>query len=710
MRRTTELPLLLAPAGGEEAFLAAVSAGADAIYLGGSAYNARAYAENFSEETLARCVKLAHAHGIKVHVTMNTLLTDRELPDALAWAGRLWRMGVDALIVADMGLCTCMRACFPAFALHASTQMSIHSSAGAEEISDLGFEVVVTARELDRENLAAVIRRAPSLAEGFVHGALCVSYSGQCLFSSVVGGRSGNRGECAQPCRLPFGHGYPLSLKDMSLASHIPALIEDGVACLKIEGRMKSPSYVWGVAKIYRRLLDERRAATEEEKATLARIFSRDGHTDGYYTGQRASMTGIRREEDKRDSQTAEETIPPPRAVSLTAECRMMTGEPSMLTLTDPQGHRVCVYGETPSPAIRAPLTASSVTERLCKMGGTPYVLSPEKVTLTLDEGLNLSPAAINALRRAAVEALTDPNREEITPRMPVPPTHPFDGADTTALFMRGDVWDDLGEEDRRTFDVAFVPLREYAHRQHKPKGVWLPPVIFDSEEESILAMLSDARAAGATHALCGNPAQVKYAREAGLTVIGDHRLNITNLYAADYWARHGVSDAVLSPELTPPQMRDIGGRAIVYGRIPLMLTERCYASADGTCTNCKEACHNATLTDRRGVVFPLMRLPEHRNLILNSLPTYMGDKREDIPHGVRAHMIFSTEDANTCSAVIRAWKAGASLDCAVRRFVRSGEGMGNKETPVKQGATSTENKKTFNKKRKSSPPRRGNR
>ncbi len=691
MIRKTDKPILLAPAGGEEAFLAALAAGADAIYLGGSGYNARAFAKNFDEETLARCITLAHARGVQVHVTMNTLLSDRELEGALAWATRVWHAGADAIICADLGLIRLLREHLPDMPLHASTQLSVHSSAGAEELSDLGFEVVVAAREVDRDNLTAMCRRAPTEIESFVHGALCVSHSGQCLFSSLVGGRSGNRGECAQPCRLPFQNGYALSLKDMSLASHITDVVDAGVGCLKIEGRMKSPAYVWGVAKIYRQLLDENRNADNAEKDALARIFSRDGHTDGYFTKQLADMTGVRREEDKADSRRMEEDVPPPAPIPLCAVCRIVTGEKISLTLRTPYGKEATATGDLPEAARSAPMTRAGVCERLAKMGGTPYVLSPDNIELTLGEGLNVSPAALNVLRRSAVEGLTTLGREEILPPTVAAESGFEEGPELTALFMRGDVWDTLPQNDKDLFDIAFVPLWEYEKLNAPPRGVWLPPVIFDDEEGDVLAQLRRAKNGGATHALCGNPAQVRYAREAGLVPLGDFRLNITNAYAAAYWKRHGVADAVLSPELTAPQMRDIGGRAVVYGRIPLMLTERCYASRRGTPTGCREACATAGLTDRYGVTFPILRVPRHRNLILNSLPTYMGDRKGDIPPCVRAHMIFTTESPRECREVIHAWRQGVGLPLETRRFAKptvSASRHVDKEKPRKQGTT----------------------
>lgn len=309
MKRKTALPELLAPAGSFEALLAAVEGGADAVYFGGRAMNARAFAKNFDGEETARAIDYLHLHGRRAYVTLNTLLSTRELEGALEYAAELYRLGVDALIVADLGLMRLLRREIPRLELHASTQASVHSSAGADLLFDeLGVSRVVLARELSLENIRSAVDHAKPEIEIFLHGALCVSHSGQCLFSSLVGGRSGNRGACAQPCRLPYGGSYPLSLRDLCLAEHIPALIDSGVSSLKIEGRMKSPTYVHGVSRIYRRLLDEGRGARQNELAELARLFSRGGFTDRYLSGRHDKpMTGIRSEQDKAESQRLSE-------------------------------------------------------------------------------------------------------------------------------------------------------------------------------------------------------------------------------------------------------------------------------------------------------------------------------------------------------------------------------------------------------------------
>lgn len=666
MRRKDKLPELLAPAGSEEAFLAALAAGADAIYLGGKAFNARAFAENFDDETLARCVALAHAGGTRVYVTLNTLLYAPELAAATEYAVRLCRMGVDALIVADMGLADHLHRHLPGAELHASTQLSLHSTSGAKEVADLGFTQVVAARELPKDEIVRLVAGAPETVEIFLHGALCVSHSGQCLFSSQVGGRSGNRGACAQPCRLPYNGGkYILSLKDLSLAGHIPELIEAGVATLKIEGRMKSADYVGRVTAIYRRLLDEGRCATADEMRELERIFSRSGFTDGYFTGRLdTGMTGIRSERDKEESRAGAGALPPLRKIPLKAEAILTAGAPARLTLYTPQGKCATAVGETPAPARSAPLSAAGVCERLAKLGNTPFSLAPEDVTLTLGEGLNLSPAALNALRREAVVQLLDTTRKlpDIPAPAIIPP--PFAPLGRTALFCDAVQYDAVRAVYPDVFSLVFLPLWQWDKAAEKPRGVWLPPVIFDGEEPEIRQHLDDAARHGATHALAGNPAQVRIIREAGLTPVGDFRLNVLNPTAAAYYARHGVVSTVLSPELTLSGMRDIGGQTIAYGRVPLMLTERCYMKPIGGCAQCGKV----ALTDRRGIAFPILRLPPHRNLILNSVPTYLGDRQEQIPPGVGEHFLFTSETPAECREVLSHYLAGEALSCAVCR------------------------------------------
>ena len=313
------MPFLLSPAGSMPALRAAVDAGADEVYLGGPVFNARMNAGNFDRETLVSAASLCRRNGVRLHITLNTLIRDREFASAMEYVGFLAReVRPDAIIIQDLGLAAQIRREYPSLALHASTQLRIHSYLDAEFLKDFGFTRAVLARELPEEDIKAFAAAVPE-TEIFVHGALCVSESGGCLMSSVIGGRSGNRGECAQPCRLPCGNGYALSLKDLCLADRMDSVLESGVTSLKIEGRMKSPDYVYAVTSVYRRLIDEHRNATEMELRFVADVFSRGGFTSGYYDGRiDDSMFGFRSERDKK--RTAAVTVTrapayPPRAL-----------------------------------------------------------------------------------------------------------------------------------------------------------------------------------------------------------------------------------------------------------------------------------------------------------------------------------------------------------------------------------------------------------
>lgn len=673
MKRLSPLPELLAPAGSPEALRAAVSAGADAVYLGGAAFHARANAVNFAGQAMADAIAYCHAYGVKVYVTLNTLLYDRELEGFLAYAADLYRWGADAAIVADRGAMRRLSRYIPGLPLHASTQASAHSLSGVCELADLGAARVVLARELPLADIRTAVAEGPVEIEVFLHGALCVSYSGQCLFSSLVGGRSGNRGECAQPCRLPYNGGYPISLKDLSLAAHIPALLESGVASLKIEGRMKSAAYVYGVTSIYRRLLDERRPATQGENERLRELFSRSGFTDGYFAGRPAQpMTGTRSAADKAESRALAAPVLPERKVALHGSAVLESGRPATLTLCTADGRTAVAEGEIPAPAIHAPVTEAGLAERLCRMGGTPFSLAPKDLRITLAPGLNLSPGAINALRRQALAALTAPAAERAAFMLPAGAGRPQKAPPAekplrTALFYSyrqadaAAAWLPL-------FDIYFLPLDEWQKAAALPSGIYVPPIVQDHEWEAVRVSLQHAYEAGIRYALCGHAGLVKTLREIGFLVMGDFRLNITNRESAALWRARGLVGGVLSPELALPQLRDIGwGSALVYGRIPLMLTERCFIKEGFGCAQCG----HAALADRRKARFPLMREYPHRNLICNSLPTYMGDKKAALAAivPVGEHFIFTVENEKEVANALHCYATAAPLGGMVRRI-----------------------------------------
>ncbi len=676
------LPELLCPAGSPESLDAAIEGGADAVYLGGASFNARMNAKNFGGDALRSAVLRAHRFGVKVYLTLNTLATDRELSAFVDAAREALLAGVDALIVADLGGAMAIRRAFPTAELHASTQMSGHSLSMAKQLASLGFTRMVVARETSSADLSYLVKDSPIEIEMFVHGALCVSHSGQCLFSSIVGGRSGNRGECAQPCRLPYtcadckkrGQAYPLSLKDLSLASHVPELIGLGVSSLKIEGRMKSPEYVRDTARIWRRLLDECRAATPEELRALADAFSRGGFTDGYYTEQiDRRMLGIRSDADKSISRELAPFTGLTRRIPLSLSARILVDEPTLLTLSD-GSKTVTVTGEPPLAAINAPLTRETVERNLSKFGGTSYAV--DSLSLELGEGLMLPISRLNDLRRRALAALEEQTNAASPEECPLHLRKP-QGKRTdrhTAYFYRSEQISPLAKE---YFDVRFLPLHRFTPDAN---GVALPPVIFDGDLPRVETMLADAVKRGARYALIGNLGHLEAAKRAGLTPVGDFRLNVTNQESLCEWEALGVSSLILSPELTLPQLRDVGGdtAAIVYGRIPLMTLEKCAIKELADCQAC--SCDRVTITDRRGFLFPILREWEHRNVIYNSLPTNMSDRREQLTRaGLTArHFIFSVEKADEVDTVIRAFSSGNPLTGPVRRI---NEGSGIQKT-----------------------------
>ena len=667
------LPELLCPAGTEESLRAAIEGGADAVYLGGTQMNARIFAGNFDPTALREAVKLAHIHGVKVYLTLNTLVTDRELSEYLEAALDASRAGVDALIVADLGGAALIHRAIPEMELHASTQMSGHNSLMGAELKKLGFSRMVAAREISETDLRLLLEQSPIETELFVHGALCVSHSGQCLFSSLVGGRSGNRGACAQPCRLPYtcesrgkrGESYPLSLKDLSLAAHVPALIEMGVSSLKIEGRMKSPEYVYDTARIWRQLLDEKRAATEAEVRHMAETFSRSGFTDGYFTQRiNGSMLGIRRESDKQISRERDAFAGLQKKVPVFVECQLTDGKPASLTLSA-NGKQVTVLGDLPMAARTAPMDRESVLRSLCRFGGTSFEVA--KASAEVGEGLMMPVSRLNDLRRRGVEALESqfalPRRGECEAR-PVAPTQNRVCL-KTARFYRAE---QITAAARAYFDRLFLPLHQY---DPIADGVVLPPVIFDGKKAEIVSALERAKAAGAVYAIVGNLGHLSLARDAGLIPLGDFRLNVTNGESVAFWERMGLEEVLLSPELTLPQMRDVGGNtsAVVYGRIPLMILEKCVGKELADC----KACQSGTLrmVDRKGVSFPILREWEHRSVVCNGIPTVMSDKEEQLLRAglSNRHFLFTDETAEQVDAVIEAYRLGKPVEGVVRRM-----------------------------------------
>ncbi len=685
---TTEL---LAPAGGREALVAAVQSGADAVYMGFGAFNARRSARNFSDEDFRTAVSYCHLRGVKVYLTLNTLVTDRELP-LLADAARVASAcGVDAILVQDWGVLATLQKIIPDVPLHASTQMSLHTLSGVEESARLGMTRAVLARELSSGEIAEICQKSPIEIETFVHGALCMCYSGQCEMSAVIGRRSGNRGACAQPCRLPYGfsgkaNAHPLSLKDACLAPFVPEMQDMGVACLKIEGRMKRPEYVAAVTEIYARLLREHRAPTRDEQKKLALAFSRDGFTEGYYRGARGrEMFGTRPEnarwpEDWFGELRARYEKEDLRLVPLTFDCTIRAGEPMRLTAADPDGHTLTVTGNVPEAARNRALTAEEVEARLKKTGGTAFTV--DFCAVTLDDGLAVSAGALNALRREALsqmEALRTAAPERRAFGF-VPPTTVKNSAEKPLLTVSLHRAAQLSEAlialspARVYLPVELLPQLDLAPYRGRTEFFALLPRIYRTQDEPILrALLEDGVKKGVTGVSIANLGHLSLVRGLDITLHGDWALNVYNSAALSFWKKEGLSSACASFELRDAQLRDLSKclpcEAIVYGRLPLMVTENCLNANESGCRYFQErpasvpadgACASAPeLTDRRGEHFPVLRAWGCRSEIENGKILYLADKARDWQSlGLRyACLRFTTESPEDCVQMLRAYQ-----------------------------------------------------
>ena len=688
---TTEL---LAPAGGQEALVAAVQSGADAVYMGFGAFNARRNARNFSDEEFRAAVSYCHLRGVKVYLTLNTLVTDRELPLLAEEARVASACGVDAILVQDWGVLDTLRALIPDVPLHASTQMSLHTLSGVKESARLGMTRAVLARELSREEIAEICEKSPIEIETFVHGALCMCYSGQCEMSAVIGRRSGNRGACAQPCRLPYGfsgkaNAHPLSLKDACLAPFVPEMQDAGVACLKIEGRMKRPEYVAAVTEIYARLLREHRAPTKDEQKKLALAFSRDGFTEGYYRGARGrGMFGTRPEnakwpEDWFGELRARYEKEDQRLVPLTFDCTIRAGEAMRLRAGDADGHTVTVTGSVPEAARNRALTAEEVEVRLKKTGGTAF--SVFSCVVSLDDGLAVSAGALNALRREALSQME-------TLRTAVPERRAFgfapgkavkNSAEKPLLTVSLHRLAQLSEElialapARVYLPIELLPQLDLAPYRGRTEFFALLPRIYRTQDEPILrALLEDGVKKGVTGVSIANLGHLSLVRGLGVTLHGDWALNVYNSAALSFWKKEGLASACASFELRDAQLRDLQKalpcEAIVYGRLPLMITENCLNANESGCRYFKErpvsvpadgACASAPeLTDRRGEHFPVLRAWGCRSEIENGKILYLADKARDWQSlGLRyACLRFTTESPEDCVQMLRAYQGEA--------------------------------------------------
>lgn len=673
---------LLAPAGSLEALKAAVYAGADAVYFGGGGFNARAFAKNFDGNDLKEAFELCRCYGVKAYITLNTVLTDKELPQAIDFATELEALyKPDAYIVQDLGLITELKAKLPGIPLHASTQMQLHSSLSVAAAKRLGLERIVFARELSREDMQAVTA-ADIEVELFVHGALCVCQSGGCLMSSFIGGRSGNRGRCAQPCRQSYNGRYPLSLKDMCYASHIPELCAMGVDSLKIEGRMKSPQYVYETVRIYRALLDECRPATQSELERLSALFSRSGFSDGYYTASPSkAMFGIRTETDKESTRSLSVDIKEKKLpVKIKASfCK----DRDAYICAECGGAKAETYGSQPLAAKTAPLTVEALSERLAKTGNTFFTVSD--CSLSVDDGLMLPVSAINQMRRDVLEALKQRLVESNTPFRgealipsdifvkqkplckPQTAVARFEGHMPTAKALETA----LSVCDRVDLPL-WLPLPQAA--EPSKISLVLPRAVFDRDTDGIKKLIAQAYARGIRQLTVPGLGMLPLCD--GFVIHGDYTLNVTNSVTARRLLSLGFDTVTVSPEVMPTAITDVttDTEYIAYGNTPLMHTEACIISNASACTG-GGTCHSV-LKDKTGAEFPIMREYGHRNTLYNSVPTYLLDKRNNLKGVSSLVLMFTVESEKEILEVLKAYQAEAMPQKPITRaaFKRSKE------------------------------------
>ena len=680
---------LLSPAGSIESLRAAVQNGADAVYMGGAMFNARRNAKNFDDAQMERAIAYCRLRGVKTYITMNTLLFDRELEDALKYAGFLYNAGADALIVQDLGLVKLLASELGKLPIHASTQMAVHNADGAERCRQLGITRVVLSRETSLERISEISARNTGVElEAFAHGALCMSFSGECLYSSMAGERSGNRGMCAQPCRkrasvlgMPGDRDYCLSPSDMCMLDNIDAMRRAGISCIKLEGRMKRPEYVAAVTRAYRTAIDGGRSAvTNDMRSDVEGIFSR-GFSSAYYFGDdvrtdaRASETTdaalLRRVSESFEADT--------RKLPVTAELYIARGEPVRLTLR--QGDAAAsVAGGVPQAA-KKPQSAELYERQLKKLGDTPFVL--ESAFTAADENAFVSVGELNAIRRCAVtklEELLTEKRDCGTLKAPKPENlgerqeMPLISARVRTL--GGARAAKKGGADEIIIDpIRYEPeaLEEFGRIKQGVRLLLALPVAVMGDEFS--TRLRELASCGIFDGIeINNISQLEMCRDAGYVVAGTH-MNVTNTQTVSLLRASGVDRVTLSQELTRPQLRDmlkLSSEGItVYGRAVLMNMLHCTVKEHFGCRGCDGT--TGAITDEEGRGFELINTVTPSGCIvrmLNMAPTYVIDLAAELSGAAAWTLSFFTEDENTIERTVNDACEARDGRCAVRSDV----------------------------------------
>ena len=667
---------ILAPVGNEEMLRAAVFSGADAVYLGFSGFNARTSANNFDADTLKDAVRFCHARGVAVHVALNTTVYGGELPALEAAIRAVAASGADAVICQDLAVATLIGRIAPQLPRHGSTQMSVHSLQGALELKELGFTRVVLARELSLPEVEHITKHCGIETECFVHGALCMCVSGQCYMSAFLGGRSGNRGSCAGPCRLPFeanalpegkpGRLHHLSLKDNSVIDKLDQLQALGVASAKIEGRLRTPEYV--AAAVSACLAGREGRAYDRD--LLKNAFSRSGFTSGYLDGKiDGTMFGVRSEAD---AEQTKKTLPMLRELYRRERSRVPVkmkleieegGE--KLTVMDADGNKAFAYGDAePQPARTDP--TESLHRSLAKTGGTPFAASAEDITVEMDGGPWFVPgSAVNELRREALDTLLK-KREVLRPwpatdeHVPALPLRTLPSRRT--LRARFENWEQVPERALDGIEYLILPIAQADRvpREWRAKTLLeLPRVMFGRLEEDTARRIATTQDAGFAGYEVSNIAHLRLCR--GLPMSGSFGLNITNQLAAQFYADNGLGSMLILPEVKDSDISTIAPThdgspvptgVLVYGHMPLMVTRACPLQNIHDCAHCDKT---GVLTDRKAKKFPV-RCGLGVRTIYNPVPIYMGDKPGalTVDYGVAYFTLESREEAAQILDMIR--------------------------------------------------------
>lgn len=661
------MPEILAPVGGEEQLLAAVRCGAEAVYLGPKDFNARRNASNFGPAELEAASRYCRARDVKLYVTVNTMVLDGEFPALEETAEGIARAGAYGVILQDMAAAELFMRRYPGLHRVASTQTAVHNADGARFLEDAGFQSFVLARELTLEEMAAVCAAVDIPAEAFVHGAHCMCVSGMCSLSAMLGGRSGNRGVCAQPCRLDWrcgGGDHVLSLKDMSLLRHIPQLAEAGVATLKIEGRMKRPEYVAAAVTACRAA----RAGEPYDGDTLRAVFSRSGFTDGYLTGKRdKSMFGYRTKEDVAGAEPVLQGLRelyrkelPSVPLDLTFS---MTSDASSLKVTDGI-HTAVITGPVPEAAREHPLDRAGAEKHLTKTGGTQYFI--RRLDAAIEPGLRLSAAALNALRREAItrmdELRGDPPAAGRGEYRPAAEPH-LRAAGPSPLWARfyraAQLPEDLPAEK------IILPLGEISPAIIGILGDRLvgelPAVCFPEDEETLWAQVSALKESGLRELWTDNIYGIALGRRLGLPVRGGFGLNVANSRAAAFYEAQGLRSLTVSFELPMGTVKALGGSltrgVAAYGLLPLMRFRNCPVRARIGCASCGG---NTCLTDRRGTAFPVECGDRRYATLLNSVPLSIAGR--DDPCDFRL-LWFTRESREDCERILTSFSRNVETD-----------------------------------------------